>query len=109
MMRLALFSIAYAASSLAVAPAPKELKANGTPAGTWQLLNPDPQKLGQFLPSNQSWIIDAEYGVIVTVHGVLKVGQNYPPFQSVATSCAPNWPKLPANIRRLWPQAGSYA
>ena len=43
----------------------------------------------------------------VTVHGVLKVGQNYPPFQSVATSCAPNWPKLPANIRRLRPQAGS--
>ncbi len=64
MMRLALLAIAIAASSLAAAPVPKELKANGTPAGTWQLIQPDPQKPGQFLPSNQFWIIDAECGVI---------------------------------------------
>ena len=64
MRRLALLAIAVAASSLPAAPVPKELKANNTPAGTWQLVNLDPHKPGQFLPSNQFWIIDAEYGVI---------------------------------------------
>ena len=64
MKRLALLAIAVGASSLPAAPVPKELKANNSPAGAWQLVNPDPQKPGQFLPSNQFWIIDAEYGVI---------------------------------------------
>ena len=64
MKRLALLAIAVGASSLPAAPVPKELKANNSPACTWQLVNPDPQKPGQFLPSNQFWIIDAEYGVI---------------------------------------------
>ena len=57
-------AVVFLSTTLSAAPVPKELKVANTPTGTWQLMQPDPQKPGQFLPSNQFWIIDAEYGVI---------------------------------------------
>ena len=59
----AAFALLLASVSTA-APVPKELKANGSTAGTWKLVRPDGENPGQFIPGNQYWIIDADCGVI---------------------------------------------